>query len=313
MFNISSLIPKFSPQFGAIRHGAHFEGLLGTALELQVVANNLELAKTAEAKVLAEILRLERVFSRFLPDSELNCWQSAGSLEPSSDLRWLLLEAQTWVRRGSGAFNPASESLLAAYKNVVPNAGTLERLRSDLQHPLWEWRGDRVRKLTPLDLNFNALAKGRIADLAADAAMKLEGVHEVLVNLGGDLCHRGLGGIRVSLAHPFSSADNAPALAEIKISNQGVATSGHTHRGSHIYDPRSAKPTDAIAQASVIAADAASADVCATIFSVLEPEQSLDLANQLEIGCLIVTKEARVFSNSNFQTLMTKKPLEEMP
>jgi FAD:protein FMN transferase len=127
--------------------------------------------------------------------------------------------------------------------------------------------------------------------------------------LSGDLCHQGTGKLEVLIAHPFSKADNAPELARIWIQNQGVATSGHTHRGAHIFDPRAAKPVTGIAQVTIIAPDAASADVVATICCVLEPEESLKFTESSRMGCLVVDIAGLVFKNSLFETQIMK-PLE---
>jgi FAD:protein FMN transferase len=282
----------FKPR--AMQHQARFEGVLGTVLELQLLVDSKTIALKAENLILEEIGRLERVYSFFLPDSELNHWQAAGCAVPSPDLKWLLEQAEHWQKLSNGAFYPAIDAVMSGHGSI-----------KDLQQPLWTWQGNQVQKLTAHKLNFNALAKGRIADQAAQAALQLEGVHEVLVNLGGDLCHRGTAKLEVVIAHPFSKADNAPELARVWIQNHGVATSGHTHRGAHIFDSRAAKAVTEVAQVTIIAPDAASADVIATICCVLKPEESLAFTESSRVGCLLVTVSGEVLTNSSFRALQT--------
>jgi FAD:protein FMN transferase len=162
---VHSVLPAFKKFFKprALQHQARFEGVLGTALELQLLVDNKTIALQAENLILEEILRLEKIYSRFQPDSELNRWQEAGFCLPSSDLAWLLLEAERWQQLSYGAFHPAIDA-------VISGQGSLE----DLRAPLWVWQGNQVEKLTAFKLNFNALAKGRIADQALAAALKLE-------------------------------------------------------------------------------------------------------------------------------------------
>jgi FAD:protein FMN transferase len=277
-----------------MQHQARFEGVLGTALELQLLVDNKTIALQAENLILEEIARLERVYSFFQADSELNRWQAAGCAVPSPDLKWLLEEAEHWQKVSNGAFHPAIDALMLGHGSI-----------KDLQQALWTWQDNQVQKLTAHKLNFNALAKGRIADKASQAALQLEGVQEVLVNLGGDLCHRGAGQLEVVIAHPFSKADNAPELARVRIQNQGVATSGHTHRGAHIFDPRAAKAVTEIAQVTIIAPDAATADVVATICCVLEPEESLAFTESSRVGCLVVTVAGEILTNQSFRALQT--------
>jgi FAD:protein FMN transferase len=289
---VNSVLPAFKKLFKprARQHQARFEGVLGTVLELQLLVDNQAIALKAENLILEEIMRLERVYSFFQTDSELNRWQAAGCIAPSADLKWLLEQAEHWQQLSHGAFHPAIDAVISGHGSI-----------NDLQQALWSWQGDQVHKLTPHKLNFNALAKGRIADQAARAALQLEGVHEVLVNLGGDLCHHGAGKLEVAIAHPFSKADNAPELARVWVQNQGVATSGHTHRGAHIFDPRAAQAVSGVAQVTIIAPDAASADVIATICCVLEPSEGLVFTESSRVGCLVVTVEGRVFTNQRFQ------------
>ncbi|RIH87670.1 FAD:protein FMN transferase [Calidithermus roseus] len=300
--NLTAIFKHPKPQ----PYAARYEGVLGTSLELHILAQPNRAARQAETQILLEIDRLEGLFSRFLPGSELNRWQSAGAARVSPELAWLLREAEIWQKRTRGAFHPAAEAVQALYRHTsTPSAEDLEALRASLQAPLWELEAEQARKLTSLPLNFNALAKGRIADLACEQALRVAGVQEVWVNLGGDLRHCGAGGLRVAITHPFSPADNAPPLARLTIHNQGVATSGYTQRGLHLFDPRTLRPVTRIAQATALALDAATADVLATAFCVLEPEESLALAEEYRVGCLVVDSQGKVFSNPLFNEQCT--------
>lgn len=285
----------------SLLHHSRYEGVLGTALEMQFRSEGRRQFQEGEALVLGEIERLEGIFSSFLPSSELSRWQAAGTMELSPELLGLLREAEGWMTHTHGAFNPAVAAVQALYRqNPSPGEAELEPFRAALKAPLWRLEGNTAHKLTPLLLNFNALAKGRIADRAARAAFG-NGRNEVLVNLGGDIRHIGEQSLRVAVTHPFSQADNAPPLARLEIRNQGIATSGHTQRGQHLFDPRSAQPVQGIAQATVVAASAASADVLSTTFCVLESQHSLALAEVFGVGCLIVEINGKTHSNPRFE------------
>ncbi len=59
---------------------------------------------------------------------------------------------------------------------------------------------------------------------------------------------------------------------------------------------------------TVIAADCATADVLATAFNVLEPNQSIEIANKLNnVGCYIVSKTGQKFSNEYFKAHIVPK------
>ncbi|GIW36356.1 MAG: FAD:protein FMN transferase [Meiothermus sp.] len=283
------------------RYRARYEAVLGTALELQLQADGPRQARAAETAVLAEIERLEGIFSSYLPASELSRWQARGSARVSPELRHLLYEAESWRAHTYGAFNPAAAALQTLYaQNPQPGEAELEALRAALQGPLWRLEGQEAHKITPLPLTFNALAKGLIADRAAQAALRVGGL-EVLLNLGGDLRHLGQQRVRVAVAHPFSPADNASPLARLWVCNQGVATSGPSQRGVHLFDPRTGQPATQVVQATVVAPSAATADVLATAFCVLEPMLSLALAEVFGVGCLLVEASGQTHSNPRFE------------
>lgn len=58
------------------RRVTHVEAALGTAIKVQITAGSRGAALAAEVALLEEIDRLELVFSRFNPASELNRWQA---------------------------------------------------------------------------------------------------------------------------------------------------------------------------------------------------------------------------------------------
>ena len=65
------------------------------------------------------------------------------------------------------------------------------------------------------------------------------------------------------------------------------------HR-SHIVDPRTGEPVSRVAGVTVIAPDTTTADALSTSFSVLEPEQSLRLAEATpDVACLLVLDDGR--------------------
>jgi FAD:protein FMN transferase len=277
-----------------VRHVQYIEGVLGTTLELWLETTR---PQSSENRIVQEIQRLEQIFSRFIPDSELNRFlQTQGvRFAASPELEYVLQHALEWQRRSGGAFHIGTDALLAVWKNArnLPTTAELAPMVQALQEPWLELSASYAVRHADLPINLGGIAKGYIADVAAKKA----DANEVLINLGGDLVHRGQKPVVASIANPRSSADNAPPLERIQICNQGLATSGHTHRGfavgqtrvSHLFDPRTGQPVEHVLAASVLAPDAMTADVLATVCSVLLPQQSLELlANEPHIGVCIV-------------------------
>jgi thiamine biosynthesis lipoprotein len=142
---------------------------------------------------------------------------------------------------------------------------------------------------------------------AARRARAIDGVAGVVVNIGGDIQHMGDRAVTVGIADPCAPAENAPPIAAVRLANAGLATSGGYRRGftlngrrvSHIVDPRTGEPADRIASASVFAPDCATADALSTAFSVMEPSESVALADAMPgVGCLLIERDGSCTTNA---------------
>ncbi|ULH17271.1 FAD:protein FMN transferase (plasmid) [Deinococcus sp. KNUC1210] len=311
----------FVPGAALTRYSEYVQGVLGTSLELQVLAHSQAEGQEAIRAALNEIERLEHVFSRFDPHSELNRWLSDLSLRPSEELSSLLRRAEQWRIRTGGAFHPGSEALtqlwhgaeqqdqIPEHRGTEPDKVALAGVLARLNSPVWS-EEDGWRPAVPL--NLNAFAKGYIVDKAAQAAyssLQPGSAAQVLVNIGGDLRHigapesePGTGGVPVDVMNPQTPYDNAAPLTRIHLQGGGLATSGGAFRGfviggkraSHVLDPRSGHPVSHVVSASVLAPTCADADALATAFSVLRPSESLALTEQLPgVACLLVLADGQ--------------------
>ena len=177
-----------------------------------------------------------------------------------------------------------------------------------MAQPLWTLEGRQAALHTSLSLNFNAHAKGFIADAAARAAFSVPGVREVMLNLGGDLCHLGRQSVLVGVEAPGSRSDSAAPAALVRLRGQALASSGSSHRGQHLIDPRSGWRVSSQRAASVLADTCAEADALATAFCVLSSAESLHLADALGVGVLIFAED-KTHSNAVWQQAQTSSTL----
>ena len=297
---------RFTP--APVRHSACYERVLGTSLELQILAESAERGRAAERVVLQEIDRLEAIFSAYRPDSELRRWQRT-QISPesvSSELATVLQAAELWRQRTENAFHPGVEALTqlwreGAERGEEPSEERLLERLDEMRSPLWEVDTARqiARRLTHLPVTLNAIAKGYILDCACEMAMRQPGVQAALLNIGGDIRHLGEKPVPIHIADPFSPQENAIPMDTVLLQNRGIATSGNYRRGfqigerhySHLLDPRTGYPVEAVLSASVIAESALLADVLTTAFSVMRPEESLRFANGLpDVATLLVSQ-----------------------
>ena len=303
-------------------HSAHHENVLGTSLELRWVSGAWRAGRSGtriERTALAEIRRLDAVFSTFRPDSELSRWMAAAGreIEVSQELADILELAAWWRTKTLGAFDPGCAERLR-----TDSGGSAHRA-SRAARPLWEvsrppgGRSPVARRLTSAALSLDAIAKGYIVDRACSAAAQATRSSDMLVNIGGDIRHIGENRVVVGVTDPRSDAENGRRVEYVGIRGQGLATSGGYRRGrieagrwrSHLIDPGTGRPAERVLSASVIAPDAATADVLATAFNVLRPCRSLEIADSMPgIGCLLLLREGVRIANAYWEGQVVAEP-----
>ncbi len=305
---------------------ARFEPLVGTVVEIRIAFDpSGDAAEFAAADIadtiVDEITRLEAIFSAVSTSSELSRWSRGEIDEPGDELRGLLGSALGWVERSEGRFNPASGVLSAHWRDaesngVLPDRRVLAELAGTIVELPWLVIDDRVIRTGDCSkINLNAFAKGWIVDRSAAMAMTRFAPHAVSVNAGGDLVQLGSESLTVGIENPLRPYDNEPPLLSVSLTNEGLATSGGARRGfviggkrfGHVIDPRSGWPVDHIASISVIATDAATADVLATILGVLEPAEALVEADSYEAGCFIVDSTGAQFMNERWRAKISSE------
>ncbi|MEQ1701453.1 MAG: FAD:protein FMN transferase [Ilumatobacteraceae bacterium] len=288
--------------------------LLGTRVTLRLLADDEATADAAEAAVIGEMDRLEGILSAYRPDSEWSRWRSGQHTTAGPEIAAVLSLAAHWWRVSDGAFHPLAGVLRARWLRAVeeqtlPSSEELAALAAsitDLPYGVHDGIVSRTGDCSRLDVH--AIAKGWIVDRAAALAVAMPGIHEVLLNAGGDLLHRGSGDVVVGIEDPRQPFDNAAPFARVRIGNAGLATSGDAHRPmtidghawSHVLDPRTGQPVGQVCSATVIATDAATADAMATVVSVLSPADALAAADQQGVAVLLVQPDGRTHHNARW-------------
>lgn len=279
------------------------EPLLGTRAEVDVSAASPAVALDAEHAVLREVDRLEKIFTTFDGSSELNEFRRTGSTRVSELIEVVELAA-VWRERSKGAFDPGMQPLVDLWDGAERD----DRLPSP--EDLAAMVESRNHDTSGFD-NLNAIAKGWIAQTALVGVVSGQPhVDGGWLSLGGDIVHRGTGAMTVGIEDPYRAYDNVAPMASIEISNEAVATSGGARRWWHIdgrrypkvLDPRTGLPVDRLASATVVAPDAATADVLATIATVADTETILQLVEEAEAECLLVHRDrSRSCSSTRFR------------
>lgn len=298
----------------------HHENVLGTSFELRVDAVGPQHAQRAEAIALQEIDRLDRVFSQYRNDSDLSRvlrLPVGATTKVSSELVYLLKRCDAWTSRSSGAFNPAVDSISKRWKKAasegeVPSADELMLLANRVNQKHWQidLSTCQVQRVSSESISLNAIAKGTIIDLVADKVLgDGDDIRAITVNIGGDLCVRGAANQIINIPYPKFDAIGARPAAQFVLEHGAVATSGVSERGfqvgnqsfSHIIDPRVGKPCSHVSSASVIAENAETADVLATVCSVLPISSSIALIDSIPgAACLLFDIQGTAFVSAHW-------------
>ncbi|MEI6606389.1 MAG: FAD:protein FMN transferase, partial [Verrucomicrobiota bacterium] len=302
-------------------HVFHHENVLGTSLEMKVLAAAPRDAERAETIALAEIDRLAHILSCYETTSEVSRWlrTSGTPVAVSVELYELLGLFDQWRERSNGALDAAAAKVChvwqtAAAQDRLPEPATIADAVAAVKQLHWSLDpvAHTATHLTDVPLVFNSFAKSYIASHACDVAMAAANVDALVVNIGGDLVVRGDLTETVDIANPQADAENDPPLARVRVRDVAVATSGNYRRGvaiggkgfSHIVDPRNGQPVAHVLSATVVAPNAADAGALATACCVLQPEASLRLvASRPAAECLLLTADGRRLASKGWQAL----------
>ena len=150
-----------------------------------------------------------------------------------------------------------------------------------------------LRRTTPIEFDFNAIAQGYTVDLLAQLYDTL-GIQSYLIDVGGEVIARGTKpdgspwtvGIERPSENKYSNREIETAIA---LCNQSVVTSGnyrkyYEHDGvrySHTLNPSTGQPVNhSLLSVSVISRHSWYADAMATAFMVMGLDQSLQFIQQ---------------------------------
>jgi thiamine biosynthesis lipoprotein len=258
---------------------------MGTTCLLAGVAENREVAERALHEAEAAVRRVEALMSSWLDDSEvsrLNAAPVGVEVALSSDTLEVLRAARRAALESEGAFDVTCGPLLEAWHaagrcGILPSEAALQQARASCGWGHIELTDSgAVRRRAEARVDLGGIAKGYGIDAAVEA-LEEAGLLGGLVDVGGDLRCFGAGPDQerwqVEIRNPFGG----DALAHVRARDAAVCTSGNYARFvqiggrqySHIVDPRSGRPADGVPSATVVADHAITADIWATVLSVL--------------------------------------------
>jgi FAD:protein FMN transferase len=274
---------------------------------------------------------LERLWSRFRPDSEVSLLNAAGgrSMEVSDEtIRLVSTAVEAWFL-AEGAYDPTvlGDVLRAGY------TVSFERLPALPTGPLAHSQlrigaaGIRINPLDrrvelPVGVGFDpgGIGKGLAADMVAEELIA-SGAGGACVNVGGDLrvCGTPPDGVPGSgWAIGVDSPVNTECVAVLGLADGGVATSSRLRRrwiaaggkpSHHLIDPRTGKPADAgLAAVSVVAAHAWQAEMLSKAVFVKGATAGAALLDDFGAAGLFVTDDGSILKTTNLTAFLESVP-----
>lgn len=278
---------------------------MGAMLRIAAYGEN---AKAAIDAAFDEVARIEKIITNYDPDSELskiNAAAGKGPQEVSAELMAFLKSMRRWTDETEGAFDPTVGPAVRAWgffdgKHRVPPDDELEDLRRHVGRDRWSL--ERSAELSVgAALDPGAIGKGYAVDLAV-AALKARGITSALVDFGSTQfalgAPPGKDGWTIGVRDPMREDG---VVTTVTLKEAAFSTSGgyeryfekDGRRYSHILDPRTLRPADGTASASVRCADATAADALSTALYVLGPEAGRAMAEKLKVEALLIDPEGR--------------------
>ena len=285
------------------------QDVMGTTCSIAAVVDPDGRARAEEVLQRAEaVLRsAEARMSTWLNDSELGRFNAAAAgqqvpLSPES-LEVLRIARRAAAETG-GAFDVTCRPVIELWREApgrgaVPTQSELSQARAESGWDLILLKDTGAVKLAPTArVDLGGIAKGYAVDRAVEV-LRRAGLAGGLVDVGGDLVCFGRPRSGETWPVEVNSPFGADRLARLRLPGGAVCSSGNYarfnqiagKRYSHIIDPRTGRPADAVFSVTVVARDAVTADIWATALSVLGSEGFQRLPEGVEAMIVTGTKE----------------------
>ncbi len=290
----------------------HIDGsTMGSTYNVRLRAPEHDAVKL-RAVVQAALDDVDDRMSMFRPQSELSTLNSVARgtpVELSDELFTVLSAADEVSRWSDGAFDVTVAPLVEEWgfgtraSRQVPAPGLVaaERRRVD-------WRGlalDASRRTVTkrndrMQADLGGIAKGYGVDRAA-AALEARGVHDYMVEVGGEVRTRGVNAAGQAWRIGIEEPDAMPQRARwvVPLSGRAMATSGDYRnyfledgrRYSHEIDPLAGAPIrHSLCSVTVVADDCMRADALATALIVLGADKGRALAESSGIAAQFIER-----------------------
>lgn len=285
---------------------------MASACEISLMHESRDYAQQAADAAIAEVQRIERKYSRYLPDtvvSEIN--NAAGKSWTTCDDETikLLNFADAMYQSSDGLFDITSGVFRKVWDFKQAKLPEEQALSSVLALVNWQQISNREHLVrldrAGMEIDFGGFGKEYAADQAAQI-LRQQGMQHGVVNLAGDIHALGpksdgspwIIGIR----HPRTQNQT---IANIPLYQGCLATSGDYEkyfelggkRYCHIIHPKTGYPVSYWQSVSIVAPSTIVAGALSTIV-MLKQEDGLAYLNELQLDYFAVNHDGEIFQKN---------------
>ena len=302
--------------------------VMGTVLEIALYTPSRDAAHALLDQLFARSGQLERISSRFHPESDLSRLNRRAGQGPQPihpDLARLLSESRDHARLTQGSFDITVGPLVelwveAAREGRRPEASALERARARVgfERLRVDVEATTAELLTPgMSVDLGGIAKGFALDELV-IALRRASVKSALLSFGQSSIHAlgsppGEQGWRILLR---DASDGFAGVATLR--DQALSVSGSLGQSSliggrrygHVIDPRSGEPLTHRRVAAVTAASGARAEALAKGLLILGEEEGIALLERLvDAEGLLIGAEGARWATSGWAQAVRFEPI----
>ena len=288
--------------------------LMGIVVNLTVIGEDKEMAKTAVSTTLDHMAHLESILSRHRTDSELSTLNREGTLRnASATLLEVIGQAHQISDLSNGAFDITIKPLVDLYqadhaRGALPQETAVFTTKQLVNYKNIMVEGKSITfAKTGMSITLDGIGKGYVVD-AGTAVLREHGFANVMVEAGGDLMALGTKDTNQPWRVGVQPPRNEAKMTVVGLQNQAAATSGDYMQPftadlsqHHIIDPRTGYSAPELASVTVTAPSVMLADGLATAVSVLGSKSGLNLVKKLpHVEALLITKEMQAIQTDDF-------------
>jgi thiamine biosynthesis lipoprotein len=307
----------------------YYHVTMDTQVELLFFERSSRSAEQVSNAVFAEMERLENIFSRSLPESEISLINRSAGVEAvpvGHEMLSVANQANYYAQLSEGAFDPTIAPLIDLWGFLgqtyrVPSEAEIRAVLPLVNYSLVQIGNSRQSTIylpeKKMALELGGIAKGYIIDRALDILIAA-GVEHAYINAGGDIGLLGSkpGGTpwQIGVRHP---REDNKIIAVLPVIGGAVVTSGDYQRAfvekgihyHHLLNSRSGMPARDLASVTIYAATALEADALSTTVFLLGPVKGLALIEEMPgVEGILITPAMEILISDGLAGLVELEP-----